>query len=52
MMIALPPELAEAIGVVAVGHARRIGVPGQWKVWREGDQVKFELPTPKALKGD
>ena len=35
--------LDQAVKDVAAGRAQRICVPGQWRVWREGDKVKFEL---------
>lgn len=35
--------LEEAIAWVEQGKADRIAVPGKWKVWREGDQVKHEV---------
>lgn len=34
--------LQEAIYEVTNGHATRIAVPGQFKVWREGESVKFD----------
>lgn len=37
------PEMAEAIREVELRRADRIVVPGKWKVWREGDQVKHEV---------
>jgi hypothetical protein len=36
-------EMAEAIREVELRRADRIAVPGKWKVWREGDQVKHEV---------
>jgi len=33
-------SLAEATREVRQRHAERIAVPGQWKVWREGDRVR------------
>lgn len=36
-------SLSQAIREVSQRHAERIAVPGQWKVWREGDRVKAEI---------
>lgn len=36
-------DLQNAIQSVKRNEAQRICVPGQWRVWREGDKVKFEL---------
>jgi|GEM_PF-2959701 len=35
--------LKQAIADVEAGKAQRICVPGQWRVWRDGDQVKHEI---------
>ena len=35
--------LMQAISDVKQGKAQRICVPGKWRVWREGDQVKHEI---------
>lgn len=35
--------LYEAIREVEEGHCERIAAPGQWKVWRDGDEVKVEV---------
>jgi hypothetical protein len=34
--------LSQAIAAVTQGMAHRIAAPGQWKVWREGERVRFE----------
>ena len=36
-------ELAEAIELVRQRRADRIAVPGKWRVWREGDEVRVGL---------
>jgi len=36
-------DLAAAIRDVAANRCKRICAPGQWRVWREGDVVKFEV---------
>ena len=36
-------DIAKAIADVTAGHVQRICVPGQWRVWRDGDQVKHEI---------
>jgi hypothetical protein len=38
-------DLAAAIREVEQGHAQRITKPGVWRVWREGDVVKWEAFT-------
>lgn len=35
--------MKRAIKDVAAGHAQRICVPGKWRVWRNGDDVKCEV---------
>jgi uncharacterized lipoprotein YmbA len=35
--------IKRAIQDVTAGHAQRICVPGKWRVWRDGDQVKHEI---------
>lgn len=35
--------LADAIKAVRLGQAQRIATPGQWKVWRDGERVRFEV---------
>lgn len=35
--------LHEAIREVEQGHCDRIACLGQWKVWREGDEIKVEV---------
>jgi len=35
--------MEQAIRDVLAGHAQRICVPGQWRVWRDGDEVKYEI---------
>ncbi|WP_277350561.1 hypothetical protein [Novosphingobium olei] len=39
----MPKDLAAAIEQVRARHCQRIAVPGKWKVWRDGDQVKHEV---------
>jgi hypothetical protein len=36
-------DLLCAIRDVAAGRCQRICAPGKWRVWREGEQVKFEV---------
>lgn len=36
-------DLADAIQMVRLGQAQRIAAPGKWKVWREGERVRFEV---------
>lgn len=38
-----PMILPEAIADVRAGHAQRIAAPGQWRVWRDGDAVRWEV---------
>lgn len=35
--------MQQAITNVAANRAQRICVPGKWRVWREGEQVKYEI---------
>jgi hypothetical protein len=35
--------LTQAIEMVRLSQAERIATPGQWKVWREGERVRFEV---------
>jgi hypothetical protein len=36
-------DLVDAIRDVAANRCKRIAAPGKWRVWREGEQVKFEV---------
>jgi hypothetical protein len=37
------PDLDEAIADVRAGRVQRVCSPGQWLVWREGDEVRVEI---------
>jgi len=36
-------DMLEAIAAVKAGHAQRICAPAKWRVWREGEHVRFEV---------
>lgn len=36
-------DMQEAIAAVKAGRAQRICAPAKWRVWREGDRVRFEV---------
>jgi hypothetical protein len=35
--------LAQALWMVSLKQAERIATPGQWKVWREGSEVRHQV---------
>ena len=36
-------SMQQAIWMVTLGQAERIATPGQWKVWREGSKVRYQV---------
>jgi len=42
--------LQQAIKDVSAGRAQRICVPGEWRVWQDGDRVKYEMLESKLGK--
>jgi hypothetical protein len=39
----MSPDMVKALWQVSLKQAERICAPGKWKVWREGDRLRWEV---------